>query len=229
MRAYLISLCLLCIFSCKKNTKIVSSINLSQGKNIKNRDSSFQFKTIGISLIKSYDFPKEWSINTYEDSNIQLEKKDIEAQNKFEEIDYYNITSGSKIESINSNLTNFIKKDSLLSSAKIDSLFVVDSIILKNSKKILVLKSFATIDNDNFEYPIKIYKIDVVLFNKSTALNSINIYSEVDYPFSTKKNICYLDNKGKLYCKKFTIDEIKGYYDGFYYNDLNKIFNIKEK
>jgi len=227
MKQILILLSLLSIFSCKKNTNLtLQNINSSKEQSLKRTDS-LQFKPIGKKIVKEYDFPKEWTVNTYSEKNIKLEKEDIDAQNKFEEIDYF-----SEIKVNHNEQTKYsavIKKDSLLKLSHIDSLSVVDSYSFGNNKNIVVLRTVATLDDENYEIPLKIYKLDLVFFNKPNDFKTINMYSEINYPFSTVQNICYLNNDGKLYCKKFNIEEDKVYYKGQIQSDLRKYLKSNEK
>lgn len=227
MKKYVIILGVFSFCSCKKNDNLVIK-NATQHQDIKkNNDSIIQFKTIGNIAIKNFVFPKEWSVNTYDDESIKLKKEDIDAQKKLEEVDYFNKIKGSKNENLNSNFSNFIKKDSLLNIAKVDSLFVIDSKFFDSDKKLLFLKTISTLDNGEYDSPINIYKIDMVLFNKTIPLKSINIYSEIDYPSETKQKICYLDQNGKLYCKQLKIEEGKVLFKSLKEIDTKKIFNLK--
>jgi hypothetical protein len=67
----------------------------------------------------------------------------------------------------------------------------------------------------------------LILVDRSNVLNSINIYSEIDFPYTTKQNICFLDEDGKLFCRKFRIEEEKVFNNGSSFVDVKKIFNIK--
>ena len=111
MKNLIILITLLSIFSCKKNIANINQNNSLQGQFAKNKDSVFQFKSIGKSIIKDYNFPKEWKINTYDDENIILKKEDIEAQKRLEEIDYFNNLKNNKIEKSNKEFSDFVKKD----------------------------------------------------------------------------------------------------------------------
>ena len=75
------------------------------------------------------DFPKEWKVNTYDDENIKLEKKDINSSLKLEKSNYFYSIKGEKIPNKTIYYKSFIKNDSLMSLSKIDSLFVLDSIV----------------------------------------------------------------------------------------------------
>ncbi|WP_294288465.1 hypothetical protein [uncultured Chryseobacterium sp.] len=227
MKKYLILLSFFSILSCKKNTDLNVKNNSIEKKNLKNKDSVYLLKKIGVSEIENYDFPEEWRVNTYDDENIQLEKKDIQAQNQLDKIDYFNLIKGAKNEASNINYLNYIRKDSLLNLAKIDSLFLIDSRVLSDNRQIKIFKTIAKLENDNYDVPVNIYKIDLILVNKSNVLNSINIYSEIDFPYATRQNICFLDENGKLFCRKFRIEEEKVINNGSSSVNVKKMFNIK--
>ncbi|KQR94390.1 hypothetical protein ASG01_00430 [Chryseobacterium sp. Leaf180] len=227
MKMYRILLGLFSIISCQKNIDLHLQNNSSDNEKSKNEDSTYLFKTIGVGSLKNYNFPKEWRVNTYDDENSQVKKEDLDAQKRLEEIDYFNTIKGVKNEVLNVNYSSFIKKDSVLNLAKVDSLFVIDSRKTLNNKEIKIFKTVATLNNDQYDSPINIYKIDLVLFNKNNVVNSINIYSEIDFPYSTKQNICYLDETGQLFCRKFSIGEEKVINSGSYKVDSKKLFNIK--
>jgi len=224
MKNNIIFLLSLIIISCKKSNTIQdNNSQLTLGKT----DTTFQFKPIGLESIKVYSFPKEWKVNTYMEENVSLNKDDITSQTKLEKIDYFNTIKGTKNEYTNPNYFNFIKQDSILKISKIDSLFITDSTNLHDGRKLLAFKTVATLDNDEYEFPVKIFKVDVAIFKGKNVLKSENIFSEIDYPYATKQNICYLDKNGNLECKKFSIDEDKVYFEGSHKKNLKKIFNIK--
>lgn len=227
MKKYVIVLSVFSFFSCKKNANLLIKNDLQHQDIVKNNNSVIQFKTIGDIAIKKFVFPKKWIVNTYDDENIKLKKEDVDAQKKLEEVDYFNKIKGSKNENSNSNFSTFIRKDSLLNIAKVDSLFIINSKSLDDDKKLLFLKTISTLNNDEYDSPINIYKIDMVLFNKNIPVKGINIYSEIDYPSQTKQKICYLDENGNLYCKKFNIYEGKVLSESLKEIDTKKIFNLK--
>ncbi|WP_313376186.1 hypothetical protein [Chishuiella sp.] len=198
---------------------------MNNNEGLSNDQEIIKFNTIGKSNIKTYSFPNEWFLDIY-NNNLTLKNEDIENQKKYEELEYFKDLKGVKDESTKPYFTYFKNKNDLLKNSIIDSLFIVDSIIIKNNRKILTFKTFATLDDNNYEFPLKIYNIDIVLFDGINTIQSENIYSEIVYPYYVKQNICYLDGEGNLYCKKFVIDEEKIYYKGFYEKELRKIFNL---
>lgn len=226
MKSYLILFSLFSILSCQKNSDLTLQNNSSDNEKSKTEDSTHVFKTIGVSSIKDYNFPKEWLVNTYDNESSQIKKADLDAQKKLEEIDYFNKIKGSKNEASTNNYSNFIKKDSLLNLSKVDSLFVIDSRKIKSDKEIKIFKTVATRIDDQYDTPINIYKIDLVLFDKNNIVNSINLYSEIDFPYSTRQNICCLDKNGQVFCRKFSIGEEKVISSGIYNVDSKKKFNI---
>jgi len=227
MKTHLILLFLFGILSCQKNNELAVKTNSSENEKSETADSTHLFKTIGMSSIKDYDFPKEWRVDTYEAGKSQLGKKDLEAQKKLEEIDYFNKIKAVKNEISDTNYLQFVKKDSLLRLSKVDSLFVLDSRKVQGNRETKIFKTIATLNDDQYDAPITIYKIDMVLFDKNNVVNSINLYSEIDFPYSTRQNICYLDKNGKLFCRKFSIGEEKVVNNGSSEFDSKKIFNIK--
>lgn len=210
--------------SCKKSNTIQDNNTQST---LSKTDTTFQFKPIGLEAIKEYSFPKEWKVNTYSEENVSLNSDDINAQTKLEKIDYFNTIKGTKNEYTNPDYFNFIKQDSILKLSKIDSLFITDSTNLHDGRKLLAFKTVATLDSDEYEFHVKIFKVDLAIVKGKNILQSENIFSEIDYPYATKQNICYLDKNGNLECKKFNIDEDKVYFEGSYKKNLKKIFNIK--
>ncbi|REC60667.1 hypothetical protein DRF65_19685 [Chryseobacterium pennae] len=205
------------IVGCKKNGNSQdNNTQLAQNK----PDTAFQFKPIGLETIKDYSFPKEWKVNTYGEENVSLNNDDINYQSKLEKIDYFNRIKGGINEYSNPDYSNFVKQDSLLKLSKIDSLFITDSMKLNDGRKILAFKTVATLDSNEYEFPVKIYKVDIAIFEGNNTIQSENIFSEIDYPYTTKQNICYLDKNGNLDCKKFTIDEDKVYFDGTYKKNI---------
>ena len=214
----------LIIISCKKSNTIQDN---NTQPTLTKTDTTFQFKPIGLEAIKDYPFPKEWNVNTYGEENASLNNDDINSQSKLEKLDYFSSIKGTKNEYSNPDYLNFIKHDSILRLSKIDSLFITDSINLYDGRKILTFKTVATLDNGEYEFPVKIFKVDIAIFKGKNFLQGENIFSEIDYPYATKQNICYLDKNGNLDCKKFKIDEDKVYYDGSYKKKLKEIFSIK--
>lgn len=212
------------LISCRKTEDIQNTSALSTSDKL---GTTFQFKPIGLSIIKDYSFPKEWKVNIYDHDATILSKDDIGYQTKLEELDYFETIKGGKNEYLNPEHLRFIKSDSLLKLSKIDSLFVVDSAPLSDGRKILTYKTMATLDDGQYEYPVKIYRVDIALFSGKNMLQTENIYSETDYPYATRENLCYLDKDGNLDCKKFSIDEEKVYYDGSYKKNLKKAFKIQ--
>ncbi|UCA59709.1 hypothetical protein KB553_22335 [Chryseobacterium rhizoplanae] len=221
---FLLACIMIVNISCKKSNTIQDNNTQST---LSKTDTTFQFKPIGLETIKEYSFPKEWKVNTYSEENVSLNSDDINSQTKLEKIDYFNTIKGTKNEYTNPDYFNFIKQDSILKLSKIDSLFITDSTNLHDGRKLLTFKTVATLDSDEYEFPIKIFKVDVAIFKGKNILQSENIFSEIDYPYATKQNTCYLDKNGNLECKKFNIDEDKVYFEGSSKKNLKQIFNIK--
>lgn len=98
MKSYLILFSLFSILSCQKNSDLTLQNNSSDNEKSKTEDSTHVFKTIGVSSIKDYNFPKEWLVNTYDNESSQIKKADLDAQKKLEEIDYFNKIKGSKMK-----------------------------------------------------------------------------------------------------------------------------------
>ncbi|MDR2236597.1 MAG: hypothetical protein LBE92_10765 [Chryseobacterium sp.] len=211
------------IISCKKLSKQSDSQNT---KPIITENKKFmEFKEFGNVEITKEIFPVSWLINTYDNENIVISKKDKEYQKKFEQIDYFkNLKEGIKTN--DGKLLLFIKKDSLLNLSKIDSLNIIDSTIINEQNKIYYLKIIANRDDGKTEYPIDIYRLDMVLYNKGIPQKNINLYTEIDFPYLTKQNICYLDKYGQVTCSEFIIEEAKVTFKGRKNQDAKKIFNI---
>lgn len=221
---YLLIPLLFGLISCKNENTSSTKNELIIKKQTKNE--SFYYKEFGNSLVETIDFPKEWEINTYQDTSKKIKKEDLDFQKKFNELDYFDDKSGKKI-SDKSFFYSYIKNDSLLKLSKIESLSLLDSLI-NNQKKIFYIKTSSVINSIDYEMPLVINKIDLVLFNKKTFIKSINLYMEVDYPYSSKQNVGYLNDNGILFYKKFRIDEDKTYYLGMYKTNLNEYFNKNE-
>jgi len=220
---YLLITLLIAFISCKKENTSNDKNELIIEKQTKNE--SFHYKEFGKSLVESTNFPKEWEINTYQDIAKRIKKEDLDFQKKFNALDYFDEKSGKKI-SDKSFFNNYIENDSLLKLSKIESLSLLDSLI-SNQKKIFYIKTSSVINSLDYEMPLVINKIDLALFNEKTFIKSINLYMEVDYPYSSKQNIGYLNNNGILFYKKFRVDEDKTYYLGISKTNLNEYFTKK--
>ncbi|TDO94967.1 hypothetical protein [Flavobacterium sp. 245] len=223
MRYLKLMIPLIVFTSCKKD-------NISNNKNEliiekQTKNESFHYKEFGKSLVENTDFPKEWEINTYQDTAKKIKKEYLDFQKKFNKLDYFDEKSGTKISN-KSFFNSYIKNDSLLKLSKIESLSLLDSLV-SNQKKIFYIKTSSVINSIAYEMPLVINKIDLALFNKKTFIKSINLYMEVDYPYSSKQNIGYLNENGILFYKKFRIDEDKTYYLGISKTNLNEYFNKK--
>jgi len=223
MRYLKLMIPLIVFTSCKKD-------NISNNKNEliiekQTKNESFHYKEFGKSLVESTNFPKEWEINTYQDTGKKIKKKDLDSQKKFNKLDYFDEKSGKKISN-KTFFNSYIKNDSLLKLSKIESLSLLDSLV-SNQKKIFYIKTSSVINSIDYEMPLVINKIDLALYNKKTFIKSINLYMEVDYPYSSKQNIGYLNDNGILFYKKFRIDEDKTYYLGMSKTNLNEYFNKK--
>ncbi|MFH6966957.1 hypothetical protein [Flavobacterium sp. FlaQc-28] len=203
------------------------SENTSSGKNEvivdgQEKNETIPYKEFGKSSILNIEFPKEWEINTYEDTVKKIKKEDLDFQNKFAALDYFKDKGGKNVID-KTFFYNYIKNDSLLKLSKIESFSLLDSIII-NQKKLFYIKTSSSIDSQDYEMPLVVSKIDLVMFNKNEFNKSVNLFLEVDYPYSTKQNIGYLDNNGIVYYKKFKIDEDKTYYLGMSKINLNEYF-----
>lgn len=149
-------------------------------------------------------------------------KEDLDYQKVFADLDYFDAINGKKLVD-RSFFNTYVKNDSILRLSKIEKFDLLDSIEI-NTKKIFYIKSKAVIDNGEYDMPLIINKIDLVMFNKSEFYKSINIYLELNYPYSTIQNLGYLSNKGILYYKKFKIDEDKTYYFGMSKINVDEYF-----
>jgi len=223
MRYLKLMIPLIVFTSCKKDNISNNKNELIIEKQAKNE--SFHYKEFGKSLVESTNFPKEWEINTYQDTGKKIKKKDLDSQKKFNKLDYFDEKSGKKISN-KTFFNSYIKNDSLLKLSKIESLSLLDSLV-SNQKKIFYIKTSSVINSIDYEMPLVINKIDLALYNKKTFIKSINLYMEVDYPYSSKQNIGYLNDNGILFYKKFRIDEDKTYYLGMSKTNLNEYFNKK--
>jgi hypothetical protein len=215
----------ICIFfSCKKEITANTSTTKSDIAVEKKDTDTILFNEFGNKKLIDFNFPNEWKVNTYHDENINLSDVDIESAKQLIDGDYFKHTKGKKLTLLEDNYINtYIKNDTLLRISKLDSIFVLDSIITAN-KKLLFIKSFSILNDEKYEAPLVISKIDLILINKNSFAKSINLYLEIDYPFLSKKNISYLNKKGVLYTKKFEIDEEKTYYRGMVTTNCNEYF-----
>lgn len=217
MRKLIISLIILLI-GCKNDN--TSCKNEQIEKNEKN--SEFIYKEIGKISIMNTNFPNEWFVNTYDDLSKKIKKEDLNYQKVFADLDYFDAINGKKLVD-RSFFNTYVKNDSILRLSKIEKFDLLDSIEI-NTKKIFYIKSKAVIDNGEYDMPLIINKIDLVMFNKSEFYKSINIYLELNYPYSTIQNLGYLSNKGILYYKKFKIDEDKTCYFGMSKINVDEYF-----
>lgn len=217
---YLLITVLIVLISCKKEN---TSSNKNELIEKQTKNESLHYKEFGKSLVENTDFPKEWEVNTYQDTAKKIKKQDLDFQKKFNELDYFDERSGKKI-SDKSFFNSYIQNDSLLKLSKIESLSLLDSLI-SNQKKMFYIKTSSVISSIDYELPLVINKIDLALFNGKSFIKSINLYMEIDYPYSSKQNIGYLNDNGILFYKKFRIDEDKTYYLGMTKTNLNEYFN----
>lgn len=219
---YLLFVLIMLVTSCKDKNENTSSDKKEVIIDGQEKNETIHYKEFGKSSIVKIEFPKEWEINTYEDTVKKIKKEDLDFQNKFVALDYFKDKEGKKIID-KSFFYNYIKNDSLLKLSNIESFSLLDSIIL-NQKKLFYIKTSSSIDSHDYEMPLVVSKIDLVMFNKNVFSKSVNLFLEVDYPYSTKQNIGYLDNNGIVYYKKFKIDEDKTYYLGMSKINLNEYF-----
>jgi hypothetical protein len=217
---YLVFIIIALITSCKNENKSSELNGVIVERQEKN--DTIHYKEFGKSSVKNTDFPKEWEVNTYQDTVKKIKKEDLDFQKKFAELDYFKEKEGEKI--IDKSFFNgYIKSDSLLKLGKVESFIVLDSIVT-SQKKLFYIKTSSSIDSPDYEMPLVVSKIDLVMFNEKTFSKSVNLYLEVDYPYSTKQNIGYLDTNGIVHYKKFKIDEDKTYYLGMSKINLNEYF-----
>ncbi len=126
----LLILLFLILISCRK----FADGNLGKKHSITyvNNNESIIFKEIGNIKINEDEFPLSWKVNTYDDENFIISKKDEDYQKKFEQIDYFNnLKEGLAVNS--STFSTFIKKDSLLNLSDITSLNIIDSVIINEN------------------------------------------------------------------------------------------------
>ncbi len=89
------------------------------------------------------------------------------------------------------------------------------------------MKIIAERNDDKFEYPITIYRLDMILRNNDIQKQNINLYTEIDFPYLTKQKICYSDKNGEITCLKFSVEESKVIFEGKTKQNAKKIFNLK--
>ena len=162
----------------------------------------FQFVEIGSKEICEIVFPESWDIRTYSDSEAPpMTKEAAYFEEKLNDLDYFESTKGRIVKS------KFYDKIFYKENQKIDSLFILDSISNKNTSFVYV-KSFKT-ENGNFEFPLKLREIDLLIFFNSKLKEKINIYSYRDYPYAIGMRLGHLSDRGDLYLKDFEVDEEK--------------------
>ena len=94
MKKIIITICMI-IISCSKNN---SQKNIELSKTIIENEEN-QFKEIGDSLLISYDFPKHWYNQIYNEGT-PMSKNDSINQQKFDRLTFFDNIKGLKLKKI---------------------------------------------------------------------------------------------------------------------------------
>lgn len=183
------------IISCSKNN---SQKNIELSKTIIENEEN-QFKEIGDSLLISYDFPKHWYNQIYNEGT-PMSKNDSINQQKFDRLTFFDNIKGLKLKKIK---PEYLENEK---NIKLDSAFVFDSLKLGNNK-LLYIKAYNTLLYSEYDFPPSQQNVDILFYYKNKFQKKINIYREINYPFSVNVKFGYLNKLGILNTKSFKIDE----------------------
>ena len=209
--------------SCKNNNSQVQEDAYST----ETLDSVFQFKEIGnLSSLDDYIFASEWKIDPYQ-NELELDEEDINAQEKLEEIDYFNKLKVERKLETDSKYFDFLKKDNFYKEAKIDSAFVINNNEFNNDVNVIAIKSYGNLLDQQYEMPVPITNVDLILLQKDSVLSSVNIYREVVYPYNVQLKIGFLNTDGNILIKSFEMDEQKVHYKKYQKENIIDLFQLK--
>ncbi len=194
MKKIIITICMI-IISCSKNN---SQKNIELSKTIIENEEN-QFKEIGDSLLISYDFPKHWYNQIYNEGT-PMSKNDSINQQKFDRLTFFDNIKGLKLKKIK---PEYLENEK---NIKLDSAFVFDSLKLGNNK-LLYIKAYNTLLYSEYDFPPSQQNVDILFYYKNKFQKKINIYREINYPFSVNVKFGYLNKLGILNTKSFKIDE----------------------
>lgn len=194
MKKIIITICMI-IISCSKNN---SQKNIELSKTIIENEEN-QFKEIGDSLLISYDFPKHWYNQIYNEGT-PMSKNDSINQQKFDRLTFFDNIKGLKLKKIK---PEYLENEK---NVKLDSAFVFDSLKLGNNK-LLYIKAYNTLLYSEYDFPPSQQNVDILFYYKNKFQKKINIYREINYPFSVNVKFGYLNKLGILNTKSFKIDE----------------------
>lgn len=194
MKKIIITICMI-IISCSKNN---SQKNIELSKTIIENEEN-QFKEIGDSLLISYDFPKHWYNQIYNEGT-PMSKNDSINQQKFDRLTFFDNIKGLKLKKIK---PEYLENEK---NIKLDSAFVFDSLKLGNNK-LLYIKVYNTLLYSEYDFPPSQQNVDILFYYKNKFQKKINIYREINYPFSVNVKFGYLNKLGILNTKSFKIDE----------------------
>lgn len=206
--------CIIILTSCSKNHITEQSQN--DTKNIKTNFESKQFKEVGDSLLVSYDFPKQWFNQVYDEGHV-MSKSDSSTQKKFEKLDFFDNIKGKK------KLENNGRKEywEMEKNVKIDSIIEFDSSKIGNNK-LVYIKSYKTFLDNKYDFPPTEQSVDILFYHNNNFQKKINVYNEINYPYSVNLKLGYLNKNGILTTKKFKIDEEGTNYIDSKNEDLSK-------
>ena len=165
MKKIIITICMI-IISCSKNN---SQKNIELSKTIIENEEN-QFKEIGDSLLISYDFPKHWYNQIYNEGT-PMSKNDSINQQKFDRLTFFDNIKGLKLKKIK---PEYLENEK---NIKLDSAFVFDSLKLGNNK-LLYIKAYNTLLYSEYDFPPSQQNVDILFYYKNKFQKKINIYRE---------------------------------------------------
>lgn len=206
--------CIVVLVSCSGNQATKHAQH--DDERIKTNIEDKQFNEVGDSLLVAYDFPEKWYNGVFDEGHA-MSKNDSVIQQKFDKLDFFDKINGKKKLGNNAGKEYMETKKNV----KIDSIIEFDSSKIGHNK-LVYIKSYKTFLDTTYDFPPTERSVDILFYHNNKFQKKVNVYKEVNYPFSVDVKLGYLNKNGILTTKKFEIYEESVNYIGTKTEDLNK-------